>query len=549
MRSVYSLHILADSLRLAYLNIVLTIYSMAICLTSSNMPFPFYVYIVVPLLYIIVRTLIKSRIHDIFFTMLYISFMLFETDLSNPSFFVLFLLPLFFQIIANYRSLKCLCAVVFCMSVIYIMHLCDFEHPIVSYFSILLLVIIFLICRRKEKEKNLIDGMLDAVDDFFVDSSLKEKKTHEVYNLIIKDFFKYWNVKIEEISCYAYANNAYWLVHTAPNFLWDRKLELSEQQKEKLRESSNWMDYSDDGEWQIMNVIEIKDTKYLYKCRISRETSKNCGALLSYLLPLLFQRISRFTLLDYRLVQYREETYDKYRANRDYVNSALNVVHFIRNCMSPIKNILTYFSIQDGENRPKIKQTVIDEEIKTANKSMQSFLDEADRLLDKQNNPFADTELHVVNVKKLYVLLSESCSLNLHEDVVRTFPTSDTDDVDIELATVGAKILFVDWLSNMKKYGKSYRKVYMSITEKDVAIDFYNDFSSNVEYIKSIVKDINKKDKKAILQRSTHGIYNIITGAEELKVRAKASVDSVNNIPVLHLCLTFPIHKNEHTYN
>ena len=127
------------------------------------------------------------------------------------------------------------------------------------------------------------------------------------------------------------------------------------------------------------------------------------------ILNLTFSKASMLLNADYRIRNMRDKKFDEIKDNVLYVNQAVRVMHYIRNKMTPLSNVLAYYRISESIQEPikiQMKQR-IDREAEQADSDLKEILHFANYLLDKSNNPFLETELTEVSIKKLFIIMSE----------------------------------------------------------------------------------------------------------------------------------------------
>lgn len=394
---------------------------------------------------------------------------------------------------------------------------------------------------RQKKKKEKITETLDIIDDFFVVKDTFGVKPHTLYALLRDNLNQKLNMEIYDISCYTFTHEDYWIINSL-NFKFDRKLKLNKEEIENVEKNDFCRNnLSGQNQCRMIFRVKIKDNIFLFDVYTDLRNLYDK----EHLFPILFNKIAKQFLQEFRLREYREETYTKYRENRDYVNSALEVMHFLRNYLSPLKNVLSMYDPNSvliiTDELDKIRR----KELQTAKESLNKIVDEADRLLDKKRNPFADTSLEEKSVRHLYNLLAETCQYMLNIEVIRDFEPKDLELLTVKISSVGVRVLFSDWIGNMKKASPNFCEVHFYIDNTNVAIDFMNKININ-SFDYNIIKEINQKDKTAILQRRSHGIYNLITGAEELNV--ELSVCIIEN-SIIKLTLKFPTYEKESINN
>lgn len=170
---------------------------------------------------------------------------------------------------------------------------------------------------------------------------------------------------------------------------------------------------------------------------------------------------------------------------------------------------------------PRIKQ-----EVKQARQDLNELVLTANYLLDKQNNPYSGADIEDVNIKLLFVILSEIAEfhlggvVNVSEEIENAQQRR-----TVRVSKVQLKVLFTDIISNISKYCQGYFDISMYIDSGDLVIDFLNDYPNNMDQeCRNLMRDINNPDNDAIVQRNSHGISNIKSAASIMKIGLSAKV-------------------------
>lgn len=85
-------------------------------------------------------------------------------------------------------------------------------------------------------------------------------------------------------------------------------------------------------------------------------------------------------------------------------------MHYIRNKLTPISNIVAYHKISDSIKDATLLSEMkkrINKEVVQADNDLKEILYFADYLLDKSNNPFIDTDKIDISISKLFIVTSE----------------------------------------------------------------------------------------------------------------------------------------------
>ena len=153
-----------------------------------------------------------------------------------------------------------------------------------------------------------------------------------------------------------------------------------------------------------MFYIPISNIEYVFTCNISKEKD----ILFPFkdfkdIMKSTFQKISILLCTEYRISERREQKFNEIKDSVLYVNQAVKVMHFIRNKMNPLTNLVAYHQEIDSisrDVRKKMEQR-IKKEANQAEKDLSDVLKTADYLLDKSNNPFLGAQIQEISIIKI----------------------------------------------------------------------------------------------------------------------------------------------------
>lgn len=378
------------------------------------------------------------------------------------------------------------------------------------------------------RTNNLVAIITGHIDNYFADND-GSRRPHYIYLNIIDEINKFLKEDcLKDIYCYLIDDDGkIWLVNSS-KFLWKRTLNLNKGFIEKLQKNKA----IDDSQHNTLYFyVEKQGVNYIYICKLSpshHEYSFRKEYVLKYVLDVTFGKVSNVLASEYRIAEMRRKTFEETKGHIDYVSRALKVMHFIRNKLSPIKSVITFYSSLDTMDEivrqrmePRIKQ-----EVRQARQDLNELVTTANYLLDKQNNPYSGSDIEDVNIKLLFVILSEIAEyhlggiVNVSEEIENAQQRR-----SVRVSLVQLKVLFTDIISNISKYHQDYFDISMNINSEDLVIDFANDYPDNLDQeCRNLMRDINNPDNDAIVQRNSHGISNIKSAASIMKIGLYAKV-------------------------
>lgn len=532
------------------------IYAVIIVNISTN-SFPQWVYYVGIIIYIITYFNLRKYSHcRLLADFGFIIFTLYGKDININFCYIFTLLPIINSI--NYSGKSKSFILLYlgtCISIAILkgtINIHDFIAPIILLF-------IDIYSWKKRKTNDILYELTEHVDAFFTQSNVIQKP-HQIYESIILEintFFK--GSYINSIYCYVLKeDNMLWLINSS-EFIWDRTLKLEIEQIDLLCQNKQ-LNIIDKDNQRLFYLIEVDAVKYVFVCNTNKNLPLYYQIIgVDYIFIAVFSKIANLLNYEYRVFEYKNKTFDDMREKQSYVNVAVKIMHYIRNKLTPLTNIVEYYSNEEkisSEVKAKMANK-IRREIKQSNKDLHEIVETANYMLEKSNNPFDALEIREISIKKLFVILSE-----IDERLLSGIVTINKNIVDVEdkfvvrTSLTETKILFADWINNMRKYKKDKFKICFSIEGEYIRIDFYNDYTISHNECEMLIKDINNNQKDAVLQRKTHGIYQIKSIAQSLDLELKASKekeedkDKKDIIHYLRLSINYKIfNKNEDTSN
>lgn len=485
---------------------------------------PLLAYLIIVLLYILAYLQLKKHEKSLFRLLLdyiFINVVIYQADLNSPVVFLLIILPIINAINFTGKTSHFLLLIIMtCLT--FFIHGSVIGGDIIL--SIIALSVIYMYSIFKFREWKIEKDISQQIDAFFLNPERIEK-THHIYRRIIellnKYFFNNEKFGIECISAYTLKENTLWLINSS-EFSWERQINLSEQDVSRLRLYST-LDLENNIKLRSLYYIRRDNIEYVFCCEMEKSLTL---IIHNYrkILKLTFSKASLLLNADYRIRNMRDKKFNEIKDNVLYVNQAIKVMHYIRNKMTPLSNIVTYHKISDNiEDSIKLKmKRRIEKEALQADSDLKEIINFANYLLDKRNNPFVKLEQAEVTISKLFIVLSEIVESQL-SDIV--YVDSQLKDLDHNkyvsyINLIECKIMFTDWITNMVKYRNNYHKISMGIQEGKLIFHFENDFSCSNDEVLKLVRDLNSTGKDAVIEGKGkgHGIYIIKGIANKLGI-------------------------------
>lgn len=530
-------------LRSFLFRIILLMFSYWIVDHNENI-FPKWEYYVFMVIYYTIYCFLKHKQKDILrlaWDFVLINVVIWGKELHDPMTFMLVIVPMINAI--NYTGKR---SHLYLLSLLTLgtlmLHLRPFESWIVI--PIVALVIMYLTSVRTYRLWKTEKEITENVNGYFLDPLML--KPHKIYKNIITELNNYFHFKegqgIKLITTYVLKGETLWLV-SASDFLWTRTRHLENQQLQCLKKDKE-LRISDDNINTYLFYIPIGEVEYVFTCDISNASYVTLNFYkFKDMMRLTFSKMSILLSTEYRISERREEKFNEIKDNVLYVNQAVKVMHFIRNKMTPLSNLIAYHK-EIGNMSDDILDKMKDRISKEANQAetdLSEILKFANYLLDKSKNPFLCTEIQEVSISKIYLIISEIAerAMQLPVTIDENIKLSADKGLCIHTNLVESKIMLTDWITNMMKYSTGSENISMYIEEDKLTVHFENQCRIKDKDIGKLVRDMNSNAKDAVLEGKEYGygIYIIKSIARELDVEISAKKQ--NKQDQAFMCLDF----------
>lgn len=539
--------------------ILLLVYSIVIVIRSQGLidsPWFYAVAVVYFFVYLFIKKQEWSLVR-LFVDFIFINLTLWGRDVYNPICFLFVLLPMINAVNFSGKHSRSFLLMAL-MTATFIINMGKFESWICL--PLLSIWLIFFVALQKHKQWDLIHDITTHVDSYFVNASEIEKP-HVIYKGIIKDLNKYLMLPkskgISRISAYRLDGYTLWLINSS-SFLWERRIMLDEKDLELLK-AGKMINKMNDVFTDIFMLISGTDVDYVFCCEMYSDSKSLFVPLwMPQALKISFSKMALLLNAEYRIQKMRDEKFDEIKDNVLYVNKAVRIMHFIRNRLTPVKNLVTY-QTKASEMAPEIRKLMderISKEAKQADSDLTEILTTADYLLDKSNNPFVQPEIKESHFSKIFIVASEIVQ-RLLDGVVEADESllqlmHENKDLVVSTNLIETKIMLADWINNMRKYKHDYYSISASHCNDILTVHFENNYEGDEDIIRLLVRDMNSTSKDAVIEGKEYGygIYIIKSIAYDLKVDIFAEVgysEKYGNL--LCLDLNFKTHERETNSN
>lgn len=404
------------------------------------------------------------------------------------------------------------------------------------------------------KVKMFREELFEVVDRFYLDKE-HIRKPHKIYRKFIDVIHQNINENlIQGLYCFTINKNSLGKVTVinGTSFVWNYQF-LDEGFVKKIRKHKTLFN-----ETIIIDEVEIKknliiyinfdDNEYLFLFSLEKEIPfyyKLIGFFRTIEPPL--SKMSQILLSERKLFEIKHEEIEKLSEKSLYVNRANNMMHFIRNRLSPFSNLskmLDNLSTVPDDKIDNFKKLIHDQNTRSKIE-LKNITDRADDMLEKSKNPFFYKTLKEISIERLFTILRKSFMVFFPDNEIETDIKLQLKRRSVKLNEEGFEIFISDWLNNMKKYKNNIIKCNFTAIDNKLYISFFNDHNQSREDIERLLNDLKSNERNEIIKRTTHGLFLIKSilndmdiihdvlyngGLIEFKIELNISEDGNSNI-------------------
>lgn len=377
----------------------------------------------------------------------------------------------------------------------------------------------------------------DIIDAYY----RKQIKPHEIYKNIISAFNQnFSNNLIKDIVCLISFDEfkTFYLVNSS-HFIYDFKVNISDNaQKIGNIEFYININFFHDNELEKNNLlfpikIETKNPSeegsYAFLVVLSNVESH--GKIFKYVgdMQNVFYKLSRVLSNERSIQKHKIMSSELLNEKIKFVENAQETMHFIRNRLTPIQNLIglikkksKYSSVPE-----KSYNQLINNSCDSSDREIQELIRKAKYFLDDNNNPFKFKVDELYNIQAIISIVRGHWNAIMQETPLEIDSSSikNVAECNILINRDAFDILLSDIIGNIKKYNNGYAKCIISSEESYLLVTFLNSFSDKTKML-SVINDINSSDRDEIMKRRTFGLNSIKRVSENLNIHLEASLNS-----------------------
>lgn len=522
----------------------------AIALNCIYTSMSFWIFSGISVIYVSLFLLFKLKYNKQFLRLIidfcYILLALYGQPQENAQYFFL-LLPMVNAVAygGNHKSIMPLLLV----TLFGIFYKDDFLIIGVHYVAPVILAMINYYAQKIRECDEAIREITANIDNYFVSQELYEKPYHIYKNLITILNKHLGDNFVQSISTYMQKEDRLILIDSS-DFLWDRSFSLDRSDIVRLRKykiihlSAKHQQYS-----EMFYRFSVEKCSYIVRASVDNGRSSIFGMFFGdKILRIALGKLAVLQNTIYRVALHKQQALHNIKDSYNYVKTARSIMHYIRNVLSPIGNVLQFYSSDSLTQEQKDRmRSSMDKELKRAKKSYNGLIGKANFLLDTKVNPFSANFDMFISLKDLYSILFQIVDHQLCQGVFideESRRIADENKLYIKANDIEIHIMFTDWLANMRKYGNNTQKIEMSVGNSVVSVCFSNGCNEQDTNLENLIKDINSSQKEEIIASKSFGIANIVEIANRWNIGVEAQKINKNVEPVYPtggLRLTFKI--------
>lgn len=517
--------------------LLIVIYGLVVVYNSSHNYFLNVGYIFFLSLYYLIFALTKKKSHPdlrLFLDYFIICIILYQKDITFFLNYFLLLIPVLNS--SNHSKNKKNYALYIAFTISIVVLGIHSHQLILLIFPLVPILLIDFTLRIRDSIKRLNETLFAIIDAFYA-QNIGKKESSKIYNSIITIFSSSAftrHLKIETILCLVQKRRELLLVNSdkfIQRFEFNNKGEvINALDKEDI--IFNRPIIIDEILYNNNVLMKVRgnnrDYIFLLPFSIRVMTHQLRLTLLSRLLLFpFFKHLARVFETQHQIIAQKRKNLYSLQENKEYILKANEVMHFVKNCLSPIKSALRisemYFNTEDVETKIFLKEN-FDKQRKQALLEIQNIIIRSDFILEKSKNPFESNNIQEVPVHNVINTVRRIWTekYSIQDISFSNFTTIEFVNRRCKLDVDTLYLIINNILSNLSKYGGKEHNLNFGIVDNELEVSFNNSINLskvNIDNLKKDADNYNKNLRIEISKRKSHGfahlkLYIDSTGAE-----------------------------------
>ena len=219
---------------------------------------------------------------------------------------------------------------------------------------------------------------------------------------------------------------------------------------------------------------------------------------------------------------YQKDILTSVHQNFLYIQRVLTAMHYIRNRLTPLKNLTSMVEL------PDVLENIIDNKLKkniknsinTSKNEIIKIQNYTSNLLDNNKNPYNEIIKGFSSKTKIFSILKKHVEIYLPSQIIEKSYNKDV-NTKYAINEIALDLFLADWLSNMSKYKRNYVNISFLEEEFQIIITFINDYDPSLHNINFLIEHFNTENRNEITERTSHGIHHIKILLKQLKIKCK----------------------------
>jgi hypothetical protein len=521
---------------------LLVFYSFFYLVEIGKNYFDTYFYIISTFIYAILFYIFKKREDTRFRTILdycYILLIIYNVKIDNIFFYFLIVLPL---INSQNNSGRTNNFYGYICSILILLVLQKFRF--LYYLPIIIIFFIDGFLRFRGKIRRTSETFFEIVDEFYGINIGRDEVTKIYKRLIekIESFNVIKNVKIKYILCLIIKRNDDFALVNGSDKIIDYGISKNEEliqkltiegEAENITININKQDFNN----TLYYLVKGKNKKYCFVV-VFDNNKKSLSHIFkkilmsNFILIPAFKHLARIFEIQNWISINKNKTLEKITENQEYVLKANEVMHFVKNSMSPIKDSLTLYELYEKTTDVNIKSFLkqkFDSQRKNAKFEIENIIRRSDFILEKSKNPFEADEFEIISSFNLFDYVRKNWGEKIQSKKITISGNEPekilTSEFNTNLNIID--LILINIFSNITKYSIGENNLEFQIDQDEFTIIFSNNMDpkkvNNLADFKKLIDYYNKNNRIEISKRKSHGFVHLRAYCETIDL--KSSID------------------------
>lgn len=383
------------------------------------------------------------------------------------------------------------------------------------------------------KIKTFREELNEVVETFYLNKE-HIKKPHKIYEKFIEVIHLNINMLlIKEMYCFSinkWGAGGKITIVNGTSFVWNYDFkEVDFVKRLRLYKTlSNELIIIDENviKQNLVIYTNVDSNEYFYLFSLKK------GIPIYYVLIGFFRTIepslskmSKILLSERKLQEIKNEEIEKLSQKTQYVNRANNMMHYIRNRLSPFSNLSTMLDnlAKIPDDKLEAFKKLLFEQNTRSKIELKNITVRADDMLEKSKNPFFYKTLSDISIEKTFTILRRNFLNYFPNEEIEVAVKLSTRKRTVKLNEEGFEIFISDWLNNIKKYKNKIIRCKFIEENNNLCISFFNDHDQTKEDITKLLHDLKSNDRNEIIKRTTYGLFIIKSTLDDMDIKYNIS--------------------------